>query len=171
MTSQESQKSILKLNLEGNPVLRHVMEDTDITQDLEWDKISALMHRTMIAANGIGLAANQVNVGIKMFVLNYDAKTFINPKIIEKSKEKQLREEGCLSFPNLFFTVSRPKHILVSWLDEKLNEQVDRFGGIWAQCIQHEIDHLNGVLFVDHISKFKLSRAREKQKKVNDTSR
>ena len=92
-------------------------------------------------------------------------------EVIEKSKEKQLREEGCLSFPNLFFTVSRPKHILVSWLDEKLNEQVDRFGGIWAQCIQHEIDHLNGVLFVDHISKFKLSRAREKQKKVNDTSR
>ena len=78
----KNKKSILKLNLEGNPVLRHVMEDTDITQDLEWDKISALMHRTMIAANGIGLAANQVNVGIKMFVLNYDAKTFINPKII-----------------------------------------------------------------------------------------
>ena len=171
MTSQESQKSILKLNLEGNPVLRHVMDDTDTKQDLEWEKISALMHRTMIAANGIGLAANQVNVGLKMFVLNHDAKTFINPKIIVKSKEKQLREEGCLSFPNLFFTVSRPKQILVSWLDEKLNEQVDRFGGIWAQCIQHEIDHLNGILFVDHVSKFKLKRAREKQKKVNDTSR
>ena len=158
MTSPESQKSILKLNLEGNPVLRHVMDDTDLTQDLEWDKISALMH-------------NQVNVGLKMFVLNYDAKTFINPKIVEESKEKQLLEEGCLSFPNLFFTVSRPKHVVVSWQDEKLNEQVDRFAGIWAQCIQHEIDHLNGVLFIDHVSKFKLKRAREKQKKVNDTGR
>jgi len=171
MTSEKSQKSILKLNLEGNPVLRHVIETTDIKQDLEWDKISALMHRTMISANGIGLAANQVNVGLRMFVLNHDAKTFINPQIIEQSDETQTQEEGCLSFPNLFFTVTRPKSILVSWIDEHLKKQVDRFEGIWAQCIQHEIDHLNGVLFVDYASKFKLKRAREKQKKTNDTSR
>ena len=171
MTLEKSQKSILKLNLEGNPVLRHVIETTDIKQDLEWDKISALMHRTMISANGIGLAANQVNVGLRMFVLNHDAKTFINPQIIEQSDETQIQEEGCLSFPNLFFTVTRPKSILVSWHDEHLKKQVDRFEGIWAQCIQHEIDHLNGVLFVDYASKFKLNRAREKQKKANDTSR
>lgn len=171
MTSETSQKSILKLNLEGNPVLRHVLEKTDTSQNLEWDKISALMHRTMLSANGIGLAANQVNVGLRMFVLNNDAKTFINPQIIEKSDETQTQEEGCLSFPNLFFTVTRPKSILVSWTDEQLKPQVDRFEGIWAQCIQHEIDHLNGVLFVDYASKFKLKRAREKQKKTNDTSR
>ena len=59
----------------------------------------------------------------------------------------------------------------MSWIDENLKTQVDRFEGIWAQCIQHEIDHLNGVLFVDYASKFKLNRAREKQKKANDTSR
>ena len=170
MISKESPKSILKLNLEGNPVLRHILDKTDISQNLEWDKISALMHRTMLSANGIGLAANQVNVGLRMFVMNNDAKTFINPEIIEQSDEVQTQEEGCLSFPNLFFTVTRPKSILVSWIDEKLQTQVDRFEGIWAQCIQHEIDHLNGVLFVDHASKFKLNRAREKQKKANDTS-
>ena len=171
MQSEKSEKHILKINLHPHDALRQVIPESDLKQDLEWDKISALMHRTMIAANGIGLAANQVNVGLKMFVLNYDAKTFINPKIVEESKEKQLLEEGCLSFPNLFFTVSRPKHVVVSWQDEKLNEQVDRFAGIWAQCIQHEIDHLNEVLFIDHVSKFKLKRAREKQKKVNDTGR
>lgn len=171
MTSKKSQKSILKLNLEGNPVLRHVLEKTDVSQNLEWDKISKLMHRTMLAANGIGLAANQVNVGIRMFVLNNDAKTFINPEIIEYSDETQLIEEGCLSFPNLFFMVERPKSILVSWTDENLKPQVDRFEGIWAQCIQHEIDHLNGVLFIDHVGKLKLKRAREKQRKANDTSR
>ena len=170
MISKESPKSILKLNLEGNPVLRHILDKTNISQNLEWDKISALMHRTMLSANGIGLAANQVNVGLRMFVMNNDAKTFINPEIIEQSDEVQTQEEGCLSFPNLFFTVTRPKSILVSWIDEKLQTQVDRFEGIWAQCIQHEIDHLNGVLFVDHASKFKLNRAREKQKKANDTS-
>lgn len=171
MTSKESPTSILKLNLEGNPILRHVLDKTDVSQNLEWDKISSLMHRTMLAANGIGLAANQVNVGLRMFVLNYDAKTFINPEIIEKSEEMQTQEEGCLSFPNLFFTVTRPRSILVSWMDAQLKPQVDRFEGIWAQCIQHEIDHLNGVLFVDYASKFKLKRAREKQKKANDTSR
>jgi peptide deformylase len=171
MSSTESQKSILKLNLEGNPILRHKFPNTDITQDLEWDQISALMHRTMISANGIGLAANQVNVGLRMFVLNLDAKTFINPEIIESSKELQTKEEGCLSFPNLFFTVTRPKTILVKYHDEKLDEKVDRFEDIWAQCIQHEIDHLNGVLFIDYASKFKLDRARKKQRQANDTSR
>lgn len=170
MTSNESLKSILKLNLEGNPVLRHVIKETDTTQDLEWDKISALMHRTMISANGIGLAANQVNVDIRMFVMNNDAKTFINPKIVEFSEEEQVMEEGCLSFPNLFFTVMRPKTIVVSWLDEQLKEKVDKFTGIWAQCIQHEIEHLDGILFVDHASKFKLGRARERQKKLNEES-
>ena len=121
---------------------------------------------------GIGLAANQIDINKRVCVVNVkEPLYFINPKIVEESKEKQLLEEGCLSFPNLFFTVSRPKHVVVSWQDEKLNEQVDRFAGIWAQCIQHEIDHLNGVLFIDHVSKFKLKRAREKQKKVNDTSR
>ena len=171
MSSTESQKSILKLNLEGNPVLRHKLSETDITQDLEWDKISDLMHRTMVAANGMGLAANQVNVGLRMFVMNSDAKTFINPHIIETSKEKQSQEEGCLSFPNLFFQVTRPKYILVEYHNEKLEEKVDRFEDIWAQCIQHEIDHLNGVLFIDHASKLKLDRARIKQRKANDTSR
>ena len=86
MTSTESPKSILKLNLEGNPVLRHVLEKTNTHQDLEWDKISDLMHRTMISANGIGLAANQANVGLRMFVLNNDKMTFINPEIIESSQ-------------------------------------------------------------------------------------
>ena len=171
MSSTESQKSILKLNLEGNPILRHKLSNTDITQDLEWDKISALMHRTMISANGIGLAANQVNVGLRMFVLNLDAKTFINPEIIESSKELQTKEEGCLSFPNLFFSVTRPKTILVKYHDEKLDDKVDRFEDLWAQCIQHEIDHLNGVLFIDYASKFKLDRARKKQRQANDTSR
>ena len=171
MTSEKSQKSILKLNLEGNPVLRHVIENTDIKQDLEWDKISALMYRTMISANGIGLAANQVNVGLRMFVLNNDAKTFINPQIIEQSDETQTQEEGCLSFPNLFLRIARSQSITVEYYNEKLEKSVDRFEDLWAQCIQHEIEHLDGVLFIDHVSKLKLNRAREKQRKANDTSR
>ena len=170
MTSTESPKSILKINLEGHPVLHEKIEHTDLKQDLEWDKISDLMHRTMQSANGLGLAANQVSVGIRMFTM-WGNKTFINPVITERSDETQLREEGCLSFPNLFLRIPRSQSIIVEYYNEKLEKSVDRFEDLWAQCIQHEIEHLDGVLFIDHVSKFKLNRAREKQRKANDTSR
>ena len=98
-------------------------------------------------------------------------KTFINPKIVESSNEKQLREEGCLSFPNLFLRISRAKSVVVEYYDEKLQKSVDRFEDLWAQCIQHELEHLDGKLFIDHVSKLKLNMARKKQKKANDTSR
>ena len=170
MTSTESPKSILKINLEGHPVLHQKIATTDLTQDLEWDKIADLMHRTMQSANGLGLAANQVSVGIRMFTM-WGNKTFINPTIIERSDDTQLREEGCLSFPNLFLKIPRSQSVLVEYHNEKLEKTVDRFEDLWAQCIQHEIEHLDGVLFIDHVSKFKLNRAREKQRKANDTSR
>lgn len=170
MTSIESAKSILKINLEGHTVLQQKIAQSDLTQDLEWDKISDLMHRTMQSANGLGLAANQVSVGIRMFTM-WGNKTFINPKIIERSKDTQLREEGCLSFPNLFLKISRAQSVLVEYHNEKLEKSVDRFEDLWAQCIQHEIEHLDGVLFIEHVSKLKLNRAREKQRKANDTSR
>ena len=83
-----------------------------------------------------------------------------------------------MSFPNLFFKVKRPKIIDVEWYDEKLEKRVDRFENMWAQCIQHEIDHLDGKLFIDYASKLKLDMARKKQRKANmeimnkhDTSR
>ena len=95
-------------------------------------------------------------------------KTFINPKIIEHSKTKTLTEEGCLSFPNLFITVNRPEWVVVEWYNENLVKSVDKFTNIWAKCIQHEIDHLDGKLFIDHVSKFKYARAKERQRKLND---
>ena len=170
MTSTESQKNILKLNLEGNEVLRHVLPESDLTQDLEYDKIADLMAWTMINANGLGLAANQVSVGIRMFVM-HGFRTFINPRVTERSQEQQLNEEGCLSFPNLFLKLERPKWIVLEYYDEKLEKRVDRFDNMWAQCILHEIDHLDGKLFIDYASKLKLDMARKRQGKANDPSR
>ena len=170
MTSTESPKNILKINLEGHTALLQKIEQSDLSQDLEWDKIANLMHDTMKQANGLGLAANQVSVGIRMFTM-WGNKTFINPIIVERSNETQLLEEGCLSFPNLFLRIPRSQSITVEYHNEKLEKSVDRFEDLWAQCIQHEIEHLDGVLFIDHVSKFKLKRAREKQRKANDTSR
>ena len=170
MSLETSQENILKINLEGHEALKQVIPETDLTQDLEWDKISDLMYRTMKQANGLGLAANQVSVGIRMFVM-YGEKTLINPKIIKASPVMQLVEEGCLSFPNLFMKLQRPESVVVEYYNKNLEKQVDRFEHIWAQCIQHEIEHLDGICFVDKVSKMKLDYYRKKQRKLNDSSR
>tara|TARA_X000001316_G_C918145_1_gene32314 strand:+ start:493 stop:1008 length:516 start_codon:yes stop_codon:yes gene_type:complete len=170
MSSETSQESILKINLEGHEALRQVIPETDLSQDLEYDKISDLMYRTMKKGDGLGLAANQVSVGIRMFVM-YGDLTFINPKIIETSTTMQLVEEGCLSFPNLFMKLQRPEWAVMEYYDKNLQKQVDRFEHIWAQCIQHEIEHLDGICFVDKVSKMKLDYYRKKQRKLNDPSR
>jgi len=170
MSLETSQENILKINLDGHEALKQVIPETDLTQDLEWDKISSLMYRTMKQANGIGLAANQVSVGIRMFVM-YGEITCINPKIVEASPIRQLVEEGCLSFPNLFMKLQRPQSVIVEYYDKNLEKQVDRFEHIWAQCIQHEIEHLDGICFVDKVSKMKLDYYRKKQRKLNDPSR
>ena len=170
MSLETSQENILKINLDGHEALKQVIPETDLTQDLEWDKISSLMYRTMKQANGIGLAANQVSVGIRMFVM-YGEITCINPKIVEASPIRQLVEEGCLSFPNLFMKLQRPQSVIVEYYDKNLEKQVDRFEHIWAQCVQHEIEHLDGICFVDKVSKMKLDYYRKKQRKLNDPSR
>ena len=170
MSSETFQENILKINLEGHEALKQVIPETDLTQDLEWDKISDLMYRTMKQANGLGLAANQVSVGIRMFVM-YGEIACINPKIIKASPVMQLVEEGCLSFPNLFMKLQRPESVVVEYYDKNLEKQVDRFEHIWAQCIQHEIEHLDGICFVDKVSKMKLDYYRKKQRKLNDPSR
>ena len=170
MSLETSQENILKINLEGHEALKQVIPETDLSQDLEWDKISDLMYRTMKKANGLGLAANQVSVGIRMFVM-YGEMTLINPKIIEASPVMQLVEEGCLSFPNLFMKLQRPESVVVEYYNKNLEKQVDRFEHIWAQCIQHEIEHLDGICFVDKVSKMKLDYYRKKQRKLNDPSR
>ena len=121
MSLETSQENILKINLDGHEALKQVIPETDLTQDLEWDKISSLMYRTMKQANGIGLAANQVSVGIRMFVM-YGEITCINPKIVEASPIRQLVEEGCLSFPNLFMKLQRPQSVIVEYYDKNLEK-------------------------------------------------
>ena len=170
MSLETLQETLLKINLEGHEALKQVIPETDLSQDLEYDKISDLMYRTMRTANGIGLAANQVSVGMRMFVM-YGEKTLINPKIIETSPIMQLVEEGCLSFPNLFMKLKRPQSVVVEYYDKNLNKKVDRFNDMWAQCIQHEIEHLDGICFIDKVSKMKLDYYRKKQRKLNDPSR
>ena len=127
------------------------------------------MLETMYAAPGIGLAATQVNVHEQIIVIDVsvDKKQpycFINPQIVSHSGKEKM-EEGCLSVPETYAEVERADTVVVKYLDRKGGEQVLEADGILAVCIQHEIDHLQGKLFVDYLSKLKRERIRKKLEK------
>jgi len=127
------------------------------------------MFDTMYEAPGIGLAAIQVGVASRVVVMDLskreteaEPKVFINPEITWSSEENSLYEEGCLSIPDIHEDVERPARVKVRYLDLDGNPHEEDADGLFATCIQHEIDHLNGVLFIDHISKLKRDRVIKK---------
>jgi len=120
------------------------------------------MFATMYEAPGIGLAAIQIGEPLRLITLDLAKKddppephVFINPEIVWSSEEKSSYEEGCLSIPDYYEEVERPAEVTVKYFDRDGKEQEMKAGGLLATCIQHEIDHINGVLFIDHISKLK----------------
>ncbi len=129
------------------------------------------MIETMYDAQGIGLAASQVDQHIQLIVMDLsedknNPRVFINPKVTPLVEEKQPYEEGCLSVPDVYDKVERPNKVRIEALDEngeKIDEEVE---GLLAVCIQHEMDHLNGVIFVDYLSRLKQTRARDKVRKI-----
>ncbi|MCB9963672.1 MAG: peptide deformylase [Rhodospirillales bacterium] len=154
------------------------------------------MKATLDKANGIGLAANQVNIlnrvlivdvpeGIWQFgpekngVLTIDRGPLeeenparspvcmVNPEIIWQSEQKSVYEEGCLSIPNQYANVIRPAHVKVKYIDERGTAQEIECSGLHSHCVQHEIDHLNGVLFIDHLSSLKRNMIVKKFRKQN----
>lgn len=129
------------------------------------------MFETMYDAKGIGLAASQVDRHIQLIVMDLSddksgARVFINPKVTPLVEEKQPYEEGCLSVPEVYDEVERPNKVRIEALDGEGNPFVEEVEGLLAVCIQHEMDHLNGVIFVDYLSRLKQSRARDKVRKV-----
>jgi peptide deformylase len=131
------------------------------------------MLETMYDANGIGLAAIQVGVAKRVAVIDLDPKGpksqpiyLINPRIVEASGEINTFNEGCLSVPDIWEDVKRPSTLTVEYTDEKGAKQIVKADGIFATCLQHEIDHINGLLFIDHLSKLKRSIALRKSAKM-----
>jgi len=127
------------------------------------------MFETMYAAPGIGLAGIQVGVDKRVVVMDLSKKddthkpqVFINPEITWVSKEKSTHEEGCLSIPEYYEEVERPSEVKIKFLDLDGKTHEISAEGLFATCIQHEIDHINGVLFIDHISKLKRDRVIKK---------
>ena len=134
------------------------------------------MLQVMYRSNGIGLAAPQVGILKRLIVMDCSDKNtkkeplkFVNPEILNLSSDKSEFEEGCLSLPTQYAKVERPSNIEVEYKDENGNKYRKNFSGIEATCLQHEIDHLNGKLFVDHISKLKKNRIINKLEKIKKT--
>lgn len=157
---------ILPITVYGNPVLRKVAEEIDENyKDL--DKLISNMFETMYKAEGVGLAAPQINKSIRLMVIDATPfeedepdlkdfkKVFINPEILEFKGEKEAFNEGCLSLPGIREDVIRPTKIRINYLDENFVEHEEEWEGIKARIVQHEYDHLEGTLFIDHISPIK----------------
>jgi peptide deformylase len=149
--------------LYGSPILRKVAKEIDKDfKDLK--SLVSNMFETMYASDGVGLAAPQIGKSIRIFVIDATPmaeddpsldgfkKAFINPKITEQSGEPWEYAEGCLSLPKIREGVNRPSQISITYYDEDFNKYTETYEGIKARIIQHEYDHLEGILFIDRIS-------------------
>ena len=180
---------ILPLILAPDPLLKKISKPV-LAVDDELREFMKAMLNTMYSENGIGLASVQVGVLKRVLVMDIDYESddndhhhhhgdcsgiqiknanpqyFINPEIIEFSSKGSVFNEGCLSFPGARAEVTRPESIKLKYLDFNGEKQVKNFDGISATCIQHEIDHLNGITFVDKISPLKREMILKRMKKI-----
>jgi len=145
-----------------DPRLKKVCAPVDDLSD-ELRRLAGDMLETMYDAPGIGLAAPQVGVLSRLIVMDCVKDegepprpvAMFNPEVIAASDETNTHEEGCLSIPEEYAEVTRPKEVEIRWIDPDGNERRETFDGLWATCVQHEIDHLNGRLFIDYLGPMK----------------
>ena len=172
--------TVLPLVICPDPRLKNMSKAVDKVDDATRDFLNNMVE-TMHAMNGIGLAAIQVGVPKRILVMDLGRGSsrypeegqgkssplyLINPKIIEASEELSPYEEGCLSFPGQYAEVWRPAKVKVQYLDYQGKEQVLKAEGLLATCVQHEMDHLDGITFVDHLSALKRDMIIRKVKKA-----
>ena len=163
----------MKLVYYPDPILSKEMEDFD------FDKVKEIfadaadlkeqMVDLMVKHKGIGLSACQVGLNMRCFVIGETKESaimVINPKILSFSEETELAPEGCLSFPDMFLNIARPKTVSAEWLDEHGEKQSGTLDGYGARCFLHEFDHLNGVVYKEKVSRLKWDRALKKKNKI-----
>ena len=150
-----------KILIEPDPILRKKCESLEQVDD-DVRKLMKEMLETMYEAPGIGLAAVQVGILKRLIVIDIskdkekrDPLFLVNPKIVHQSKETSIYEEGCLSLPGQFAEIERPAKCVLKYINFNVNEEELKAEGLLATCIQHEVDHLNGILFIDYLSKLK----------------
>ncbi len=168
----------LPIYLYGHPVLRE--ETKEIDRDYpDLQKLIDDMYETMYDAEGIGLAAPQIGRAIRLMVIDADAlaedypeckdfkQTFINPKIVTHNGDTVSLDEGCLSLPGIHEKVSRPTEVIVQYLDEKFDPHTTILKGFAARVFQHEYDHIEQTLFIDHISPLRKQMIKSKLQKIS----
>lgn len=161
-------KSIL---IHPDPRLKKKCEAVaDLSDELR--NLASDMLETMYDAPGIGLAAPQIGVLSRLIVMDCvkegtpEPVVMFNPEVLASSDDTNVYEEGCLSIPDQFAEVTRPKEVRVGWIDLDGNPQEKDFDGLWATCVQHEIDHLNGKLFIDYLGPMKRQMMTRKSSKL-----
>ena len=166
--------TIRNIITEPDKILRQISSTVENVGDKE-RKIMDDMLETMYSANGIGLAAIQIGIPKRIIVIDLKVKNkktplyFVNPIIKNKDNLKSTYEEGCLSVPNQFAEIDRPKKCDVEYLDYNGEKKILNAEGLLATCIQHEMDHLEGILFIDYLSKLKKSMIIKKLSKNKST--
>lgn len=154
---------IYPIHLYGHPVLRKT--SVDITKDYpNLDELIKDMFLTLDKASGVGLAAPQIGLNIRLFIMDLDAfadefpeykdvkRVIINPEFLELSEETAVYEEGCLSIPDINEKVERPESIKIKYYDENFEEHIEDYEGWMARVFQHEYDHVDAHMFIDHVS-------------------
>lgn len=164
--------ALLTLRVEPDPILAKKTEFVDAVDDQIRQELCDMLE-TMYASDGIGLAANQVGISKRMFVMDVshdpekpEPMEFINPEILWLSEDKEKQEEGCLSVPGVYAPVIRSRACRLQYLDKMGQQQILEAEGLMAVCIQHEIDHLEGILFVDRLSHLKRQMVIKKSRKI-----
>ena len=164
--------SVKKILTEPNKILRQVSKSVDKVGDEERVLMDDMLE-TMYDAPGIGLAAIQIGVPKRIIVMDIsrdedkkEPRYFVNPVIKDRNKEKTKYEEGCLSVPDQFAEIERPNKCEVEYLDYNGKKQLLKADGLLATCIQHEMDHLEGILFIDYLSKLKKTMIIKKLSKI-----
>jgi peptide deformylase len=165
-----------------DPRLRTISVPVDQVDD-ELRTLIADMFDTMYDAPGIGLAAIQVGVAKRLLVMDLqeeedaegkpirNPRVFINPELFDPSEEHSVYSEGCLSVPDQYADVERPAIVHARWMDEQGSRHEERLEGLLATCLQHEMDHLEGILFIDHLSRLKRDMVLKKLEKARRANR
>jgi peptide deformylase len=148
-----------------NPILKLKALPWDFEKDTGAEALEVSMVQLMVESGGIGLAANQVGLLKQVFAIHLKDQVpfcMFNPYILWGDNDMVLADEGCLSFPDLFLKIPRHNNITVGYVDRQGNKRIIELTGIDSRCFQHELDHLEGVCFVEHISPLKLALAKKK---------
>lgn len=151
----------------NSPILRQKMETFDFNNpSTDPIQLAKDLAETMIENNGLGLSANQIGLPFRAFAMKAE-KIIVcfNPRIVDLSEETIMLEEGCLSYPLLFVKIKRPKRIKVRYVEPNSNVVTRVFDGITARCFQHELDHLDGIVYTKRANKYYLDLAKNKMRK------